>query len=290
MATDGGGNVAEAGTVRALLARARVAGVARLDAELLLAALLRRDRAQLLAFDETRVDPLTAAMFEAGLARRAGGEPLAYITGVKEFWSLPLTVAPGVLVPRPETELLVELCLEHLRARPASGTGSALLPRIADLGTGSGAIALALAREEPRWRVVATDRSADALEIAGINCRRLGIGNVELRQGNWCEALEGSFDVILSNPPYIAHGDPALADLQHEPPAALIAADEGHADLLAIAACARHHLFGGGLLLLEHGATQGARLRGNLVRLGYRDVTVHTDLAGLDRVTRAVWP
>jgi len=291
--TDGGGNVAEPETVRALLARARATGVAGLDAQLLLAALLRRDRAQLLAFDEARVDPLTAAMFEAGLARRAAGEPLAYITGVKEFWSLPLTVAPGVLVPRPETELVVELCLAHFRARAdAAGAieDSAAPPRVADLGTGSGAIALALAREQPQWHIVATDRSAAALEMAAINARRLGIANVELRPGSWCEALEGSFDAILSNPPYIAAGDPALPALQHEPAAALVADDAGHADLVAIAGCARDHLVAGGLLLLEHGATQAARLRDELTRLGYHGITVHKDLAGHDRVTRAVWP
>lgn len=289
MQTGGGGNVAEPDTVRALLARARATGVERLDAELLLAALLRRDRAQVLAFDEARVDPLTAAMFEAGLARRASGEPLAYITGVKEFWSLPLTVAPGVLVPRPETELVVELCLGHFRAR-AAAAGSTAAPRVADLGTGSGAIALALAREQPQWRIVATDRSADALEIAAINARRLGIANVELRQGSWCGALDGSFDAILSNPPYIADGDPALSALRHEPATALVSADDGHADLIAIAGCARTFLVAGGLLLLEHGASQAARLCGELARLGYHDITVHRDLAGHDRVTRAVWP
>lgn len=294
METEGGGNLAEAGTVRALLARARSAGVDRLDAELLLAALLRRDRAQLVAFDEAGVDPLVAAMFQAAVERRAGGEPLAYITGVKEFWSLPLSVAPGVLVPRPETELLVELCLAHCRTGPArddtpSMTGSPV-PRIADLGTGSGAIALALARERPQWRIVATDRSAAALEIAAINCRRLGIGNVELRQGSWCAALDGHFDAILSNPPYIAPADPALDQLQHEPAEALVAGDNGFADLFAIARCARNHITAGGLLLLEHGATQAPGLGEELARLGYRDIAVHRDLAGHDRVTRAVWP
>lgn len=294
METDGGGNLAEPDTVRALLARARPAGVARLDGELLLAALMRRERAQLLAFDEAAVDPLTAAMFEVAIARRAAGEPLAYITGVKEFWSLPLSVAPGVLVPRPETELVVELCLAHFGASPsAAGTPSTVasrMARIADLGTGSGAIALALARECPQWRIVATDQSADALGIAGSNCRRLGIDNVELHQGSWCAALDGRFDAILSNPPYIAAADPALADLQHEPAGALIAGNDGFADLFAIASCARDHLTSGGLLLLEHGATQASRLGKELARLGYRDIAVHRDLAGHDRVTRAVWP
>jgi release factor glutamine methyltransferase len=293
--TDGGGNLAEPDSVRALLAQARRAGVARLDAELLLAALLRRDRAQLLAFDELPVDALTAAMFQAGVQRRAAGEPLAYITGVKEFWSLPLSVAPGVPVPRPETELLVELCLAHFTAAPGGSGGGQPLgppasPRIADLGTGTGAIALALARERPHWRIVATDLSTDALEIARLNCRRLGTGNVELRHGLWCQPLDGSFEAILSNPPYIAPEHPALADLQNEPPTALVAADDGYADLLAIAGCARARLVSGGLLLLEHGSTQAARLGTELSALGYRDICVHRDMAGLDRVTRAVWP
>jgi release factor glutamine methyltransferase len=239
-------------------------------------------RAALLAYDERVVDALTAAMYEAGLERRAQGEPLAYITGVKEFWSLPLSVAPGVLVPRPETELVVELCLSRLDEAAR---------QVADLGTGSGAIALALASERPQWRIVATDSSADALQIAGINCRRLGIGNIELRQGRWCDALEpGQFDAIVSNPPYIAPDHPALAQLQHEPTGALVAADGGYADLFTIATQARGRLRAGGLLLLEHGSTQAARLAAMLAALGYRDVACHPDLAGLDRVTLAIWP
>lgn len=277
-----GGNLAEPVRVGALLAGAAALGVARLDAELLLAALLRVERANLLAFDERAVDALTAAMYEAGLARRAQGEPLAYITGVKEFWSLPLSVGPGVLVPRPETELLVELCLARLDHAPR---------RVADLGTGSGAIALALASERPQWRIIATDTSADALQITGINCRRLGMGTVELRQGRWCDALEpGAFDAVVSNPPYIAPDHPALTALRHEPPGALVAADDGYADLLTIATQARARLKPGGLLLLEHGYTQAARLAAMLAALGYRDITCHQDLAGLDRVTLAIWP
>jgi release factor glutamine methyltransferase len=257
-------------------------GVARLDAELLLASLLRVSRARLMAFDEQPVDMLTAAMFQAGLERRADGEPLAYITGVREFWSLPLNVGPGVLVPRPETELLVELCLARLNETPH---------RVADLGTGSGAIALALARERPGWEVIATDRSDDALQMTHMNCRRLGISNVKLHQGTWCDALpEGRFDAILSNPPYIATDDPALVALRHEPQQALVAADGGFADLLQIGACARHHLKPGGLLLLEHGAGQSSRLTAELVALHYHQVVSHRDLAGLDRVVTAVWP
>lgn len=276
------GNLAEPLRVRALLAAAAPLGVAPLDAQVLLAALLRKPRAQLLAFEEAEVDALTAALYKAALERRAAGEPLAYITGVKEFWSLPLSVAPGVLVPRPETELLVELCLDHLGMHPR---------RVADLGTGSGAIALALARERPDWQIVATDASDEALQIAALNRSRLGLQQVELRQGSWCDALpNGPFDAIVSNPPYVEPDHPALQALQHEPIEALVAADDGFADLHAIATQSRAHLAAGGLLLLEHGATQAAGLAAHLQSLGYTAVRCHRDAAGLDRATAAIWP
>jgi release factor glutamine methyltransferase len=276
------GNVAEQETTRSLLAAATAMGVDRLDAEALLGALVRRSRAQLLAFDEAPVDELTAAMFQAGLARRAAGEPLAYITGVREFWSLPLVVSPAVLVPRPETELLVELYLQRFGNEPR---------RVADLGTGSLAIAAALASERPAWSIVATDRSDEALAIAAINRERLQLANIELRSGDWCSALATDrFDAILANPPYVGAGDPALPALSHEPHGALVAANEGYADLFAIAAAARRHLEAGGLLLLEHGTGQALRLRAELVALGYARVVCHRDLAGHDRVTEAVWP
>lgn len=277
-----GGTVAEPEPVAALLAEAGQRGIARLDAEVLLAALLRESRAHLAAFGERQVDPVTAAMFRVGLERLEQGEPLAYITGVREFWSMPLVVSPAVLVPRPETELVVELCLARLGPTPA---------RVADLGTGSGAIALAVARERPAWRVIATDLSAEALQIAQINRERLRLPNVELRQGRWCDALGSAlYDAILSNPPYIAPGHPALASLRHEPDGALVAPDEGYADLLAIAAGSRERLAPGGLLLLEHGAEQAPRLARELAALGYTSITCHRDLAGLDRVTEAIWP
>jgi release factor glutamine methyltransferase len=275
-------NVAEPGSVAALLAQAMARGIARLDAEVLLAALARQPRAQFIAFPEKQVDELTAAMFTAGIARLQAGEPLAYITGVREFWSLPLVVAPAVLVPRPETELLVELCLARYDAAPR---------RIADLGTGSGAIALALAKERPAWWIIATDYSADALQIAQINRERLKLGNVELRQGRWCDALGGEpYDAILSNPPYVAPGHAALAALRHEPLEALVAEDHGYADLLAIAAGARARLRPAGMLLLEHGAEQASRMASELALLGYATIECHRDLAGLDRVTTAIWP
>jgi len=191
-------------------------------------------------------------------------------------------VSPAVLVPRPETELLVERCLALLPAAPQ---------RVADLGTGSGAIALALAYERPRWSIVATDASVAALAVAGGNATRLQLTNVEFRRGDWWAPLAGElFDAVVSNPPYIAAGDPALQALQHEPIAALAAADDGYADLLALVAAAPQHLRPGAVLLLEHGATQAPRLAAALVARGFARVVCHPDLAGLPRVTEAVWP
>jgi release factor glutamine methyltransferase len=272
-------------TIEGLLLAASSKAIPRRDAEALLAALTGRSRAQLLAFNEAPVDELTAAMFMAGVERLSGGEPLAYITGIREFWSLPLVVSPAVLIPRPETELLVELCLRRF------GTDAR---KVADLGTGSLAIAAALASERPAWRIVAVDRSREALAIAGINRQRLKLENIELREGNWCAALGqpgmDRFDAILGNPPYVQAGDPALAALAHEPRAALVAADEGYADLFMLAAGAREYLQSSGILLLEHGTGQAQKLRAELVALGYARVVCHRDLAGHERVTEAVWP
>jgi release factor glutamine methyltransferase len=277
-----GRNVAEAPRVADLLADAAAMGVAALDAQLLLEQLTQRSRALLLGFGELVVEPVTANLFRAAVARRAAGEPLAYITGVREFWSLPLVVTQAVLVPRPETELIVELCLARLDQAPRL---------VADLGTGSGAIALALAKERPDWMLIATDVSGAALEVAAINRERLGVENLALRAGRWCEALPAElFDAIVSNPPYIAAGDPALPQLAHEPGSALVADDDGYADLLHIAAAVRGFLKPGGLLLLEHGAGQAGRLRQELDALGYTGARTHKDLAGLDRVTAAIWP
>jgi release factor glutamine methyltransferase len=275
-------NVANVPRIADLLAEAATAGVAPLDAQLLLERLTQHSRAQQLAFGEITVDVAATEMFRAALARRAAGEPLAYITGVREFWSLPLVVTPAVLIPRPETELLVEQCLAQLDAAPRL---------VADLGTGSGAIALALARERPEWMLIGTDASLAALEVARINRERLGVENMALRAGSWCEALPAdALDAIVSNPPYVDGEHRALADLTHEPRSALVAADHGYADLLHIADTARTHLKPGGLLLLEHGAEQVLRLRAVLQELGYGHIATHQDLAGLDRVTGGIWP
>ena len=239
-------------------------------------------RAGLLAHGERTLDPDALDALRADLRRRAGGEPLAYIHGRREFWSLELDVTPAVLVPRPDTERLVELVLQTLPATPRS---------VVDLGTGSGAIALALAHERPRWTITATDASDDALSVARGNAARLGLDRIEFLHGRWFAPLAGRrFDAIVSNPPYVAPDDPALAALIHEPRRALVADDDGHADLLELVREGPNHLAAGGWLLLEHGASQGARVADALVTRGFRRVVCVPDLAGRDRVCCAQWP
>ena len=280
-------HMADQCTVRALLERgwaqlALSSESARLDAEVLLAHVLRRPRSYLPAHDDSLIDEAAIARYQSLLARCAQGEPLAYLTGVREFWSLPLAVTPDVLIPRPETELAVERCLALRDAAPAS---------IADLGTGSGAIALALAVERPQWRLAATDRAASALQVARANAQRLGAQNVEFFEGDWFAALPGrQFDLIVSNPPYVAAGDPALNALRYEPTAALSPGASGMEALRQIVLEAPAHLLQGGWLVLEHGAGQAAELARSLVGAGYARVRCHPDLAGRDRVTEAQWP
>jgi release factor glutamine methyltransferase len=254
---------------------------ARLDAELLLAHVLRCTRSALLRDAHGALGSALQAQYVALIARRAHGEPLAYLTGEREFWSLPLRVTPAVLVPRPETELVVERTLALLGPEPA---------RIADLGTGSGAIALALAQERPRWQVTATDQSVAALEVATQNARALGLGSVRFLRGDWFAPLRGErFDLIASNPPYIAEGDPALQDaaLQYEPQSALISGPRGLTALAQIVREAGTYLLPGGYLVLEHGADQAAAVRAALVDAGFANVRSHRDLAGHERVSEA---
>lgn len=270
-------------TVAAALAdAARVLGT-RLDAELLLAHVLDLSRAAVIAGDERELTPAEQGDFEQLLARRAAGEPLAYLTGTKEFWSLELDVTPAVLVPRPETELLVEWYLSFPRTRE---------PRVLDLCTGSGAIALAIAKERPDATVVATDVSVPALAVAQANGRRLGLANVAFAAGAYFEALDprfrgedGMFDAIVSNPPYVAEGDPHLADLAFEPAVALTSGRDGLEALRTIIADARPHLRPGGWLLLEHGTAQGAAVRALLAAAGFRHVQTRRDLAGHERAS-----
>jgi len=282
--TEGAETVADAASVAALLAEAGRRGLAPLDAQLLLARATGLSRALLLAHGERGVAAAEAGQFRAECARRASGEPLAYIEGHKEFWSLDLVVTPDVLVPRPETELLVERCLALL---PADSR------RVADLGTGSGAIAIALAQERPRWEITAVDASSAALDVARGNAARLGITNIRFLQGNWCDALEADFeadnpfDAIVGNPPYIAEQDPALDLLRHEPLSALASGPQGLDDLRRIISDAPRHLKGDGWLLLEHGASQAEEVRHLLRPDDWQDVACLKDLAGNDRVSEA---
>ena len=258
-------------------ARRRCAGPATADCAHLLALALGVSRAWLLGHGEAPLAAQAHERFETLLARRLAGEPLAYLRGRHGFWSLDLEVTPDVLVPRPETERLVELALERM------GTHG----RLADLGTGSGAIALALASERPQWRIIATDRSAAALAVAARNGSRLGLP-VDWRIGTWLAPLAGErVDLIVSNPPYIAPDDPCLGGdgVCREPRGALVADTDGLADLATIAAAAPAHLTAGGWLLLEHGAGQAAAVRDLLAQAGFVDVASHTDLAGRPRVT-----
>ncbi|MDR6095688.1 peptide chain release factor N(5)-glutamine methyltransferase [Stenotrophomonas sp. SORGH_AS_0321] len=269
--------------IRDLLAdaAARLGGAqARHEAELLLLHALQRPRSWLFAH---ATDPLGLAerdSFYALLARRLAGEPVAYITGQWGFWTLQLEVTPATLIPRPETELLVEQALARLPAdQPCT---------IADLGTGSGAVALALASERPLAQVLATDFSAEALAVATRNAARNTVANVAFAQGAWYAPLQGRrFDLIASNPPYIASDDPHLArgDLRFEPATALASGHDGLDDIRLIADGATAHLLPGGWLLLEHGWDQGAAIRALLQQAGLNEVETVQDLEQRDRVT-----
>jgi release factor glutamine methyltransferase len=250
------------------------------EVELLLGHALGRDRAWLYAHADDALDAADAARFLTLLTRRASGEPIAYLTGRREFWSLDLAVTPDVLIPRPETELLVELALERIAQN--------VKVDIADLGTGSGAIALALAHERPHAYVVATDSSTAALAVARGNAGRLGIANVEFAHGDWCAALGSrKFDLIVSNPPYIAHADVHLrqGDLRFEPHAALASGADGLDGIRAIVRSAPACLQPGGWLLLEHGHEQAIAVRDLLEKSGFVEVFTGRDLEGRERVT-----
>lgn len=250
------------------------------EAQILLAHALQQPRSFLLTWPQHIVTPDVCANFRQLLQRRAQGEPIAYLVGHKEFWSLSLRITPATLIPRPETELLVEHALKRVDKETTQ--------RIADLGTGSGAIALAIAHERPRATVVATDASADALEVAADNAQRLKISNVSFRLGDWFTPLHGeSFDMIISNPPYIADDDAHLqqGDLRFEPPSALTCGEDALQALRSIAKEARSHLVQNGWLLLEHGFDQADAVAAELTHLGYCDVATERDYAGIPRVT-----
>jgi release factor glutamine methyltransferase len=251
----------------------------RRDAEILLEHVTGKARTYLLAFGETQLTPEQEAQLAVLLARRKTGEPVAHLTGEREFWSLPLYVSAATLIPRPDTECLVEQALARLPDGPC---------RILDLGTGTGAIALALASERPDCQVTAVDVMPDAVALAQRNLARLGFSNVQINQSSWFSALaQHAFEMIVSNPPYIDEHDPHLSqgDVRFEPLTALVAANDGLADIEHIITTAREHLVPGGWLLLEHGWTQGEAVRALFSAAGYASVETCRDYGGNERLT-----
>jgi release factor glutamine methyltransferase len=264
------------------LAQARGSGVERLDAQWILSHLLQQPRAWLLAHDQEPLPGAAASAWPSLLARRAAGEPLAYVLGEREFCGLTLRVSPAVLVPRPETEMLVEWALECL----PPGLG----PEVIDLGTGSGAMALAIRCARPQARVLATDASAQALAVAHENARRLGLA-IALAQGDWWAAAgPGRFSLAVCNPPYVAADDPHLAALQHEPQTALTPGGDGLGALAQVIRGAPPYLLPGAWLLLEHGHDQAVAVQALLLAAGFETVSTRADLAGLSRCTGGRWP
>lgn len=271
-------------TIAQALTQAHTLGLPRIDAQMLLLHVLGRagaDRAWLLAHDTDAVEPAAHTQFIALCQRRAAGEPVAYLTGRKEFYGLALQVDARVLDPRPDTETLVDWALHVIAQLPS--------PRIADLGTGSGAIALALQSQRPTAQVLAVDASEGALAVAQANAQRLGLP-VRFQHGNWLDGITGLFDAIVSNPPYIPAHDPHLAALTHEPLQALASGADGLDDLRTLIAQAPEHLAPGGWLLLEHGHDQANAVRALLQAQGFIKVQSRDDLAGIARCSGGQWP
>ncbi len=256
----------------------------RLDAEILLAHSLGKNRSWLMTWPETTPDKAQLQQFQQLLQQRLQGQPIAHLTGEREFWSLPLQVTADTLIPRPDTELMVEQILAHYPAEPAI--------QLLDLGTGSGAIALALAHERPGWQITASDQSEAALQVAQRNAERLGL-NVEFRHSDWFSALPGrSFDVIASNPPYIAQADPHLSqgDVRFEPLSALASGDDGLDAIRHICATAPGFLQPGGQLFIEHGYDQKAEILDIFRKNHFHSIQQHHDLAGNPRLTSGILP
>jgi release factor glutamine methyltransferase len=253
----------------------------RLDAELLLATQLGLPRSALIARGNETVALKDANAYAALIAQRADGMPVAYLTGNREFWSLPLRVSPAVLVPRPETEVLVERALDLLpRAAPCS---------VLDLGTGSGAIALSLAHERPHWAVTGVDISPAALEVAQQNARNLKLEHVKWRLGSWFEPVPAErFHLIIANPPYLAANDPALGALRAEPGVALVAGPNGLEAFGAIIAQAPGHMHASGWLALEHGIGQASEVARLLEQHGFASIRTYSDFSGRPRVTLGI--
>ena len=256
---------------------------ARLDAELLLARAIDMPRSFLFAHPEDTLDDGALQRLEKTMLRRLAGEPMAYITGSREFWSMQLIVSPATLVPRPETELVVDIALRDI---PRKAEWSIL-----DLGTGSGAIALALARERQLCQVTGIDVSADALAVARQNANQLSIANVEFLEGDWTEPVTGqSFKVIAANPPYVASADASLESLQSEPLSALAAGDDGLDAIRVLARDCPSIIEDDGLLVLEHGATQKQPVAEVLLSYGWSHIQCYDDYSGLPRVSSAIFP
>lgn len=256
---------------------------ARTDAECLICHLLGKPRSYLFTWDDQLLDEQQLQSLQALLRRRTAGEPVAYIIGYREFWSLKLTVNPSTLIPRPDTETLVEWSLEL----PVPATA-----RVLDLGTGTGAIALALASEQPSWSIQAVDFNPDAVSLAADNARNLGLGRVRVFQSDWFADVSGLYDLIVSNPPYIDPEDGHLVqgDLRFEPDSALVSEGRGLADIEQIVKQAPHFLNPEGWLLLEHGYQQAEAVQELLQRAGFQKVESRRDLGGNLRVTAGCWP
>lgn len=257
----------------------------RLDAELLLGKTLRLSRSGLIAHGDEPVASERESAYASLIDQRLRGAPIAYLTGFREFWSLALRVTPAVLVPRPETELVVELALQLVPKQQARSSADHAVS-VLDLGTGSGAIALAIASDRPQWRLTGVDISPSALEVAVQNSRDLGLSRIDWRLGSWFAPVPGErFDIIVANPPYVAAGDPALEKLVAEPPIALCGGPTGLEALSAIAGAAAPHLHENGWLILEHGSNQAPDVAQLLERHGFTEVRSHLDFSGNPRVT-----
>lgn len=248
-----------------------------LDAEILVGHIFKKSRAELFAYSEIRVRPTQKKQLSDCVSRRVAGEPVAYILGEKEFWSLSLTVTSDVLIPRPETEMLVEWILKHLPKDEKL--------QVADLGTGSGAIAIAIASERPYWQLIAVDNSKKALKVAKTNAERHHIRNINFHFSEWCQALEKqNYHVIVSNPPYILDCDKHLQQLKYEPHKALVGGPDGLSSIKTIIKEAKSYLTDDGWLLLEHGFDQSQKIIELMQEANYHQIQEHTDLAGLPRM------
>ncbi len=255
---------------------------ARLDAEVLLAKVLNKPRSHLHAWPDKQLDQAQTMAFRHWISRRANGEPVAHLTGEREFWSLSLEVTPDTLIPRPDTEILVA---QALRLLPADRS-----LKLADLGTGSGAIALALARERPHWEVYALDCAPACINVARRNALRMKTGNLKFVLGNWSTAFaDSSLDAIVSNPPYVNAGDPHLlsGDVRFEPLTALVAGNDGLDDIRQLIKDAQRVLKSDGHLLLEHAPQQTGHIHNLLKKMNFNGISTHRDLAGHERVSSA---